>query len=163
VWTMLFSTMLSSLLFGASLTGKEPPVPGALELSILRVAPPNSIVIEVRNASSAPVRIWRESNSWGVARWRIMRVREGDAVLFYQVPTDEFTRNVPGFDELSGQTRVERVLDLTAAAWHSTRPSDINIRAGDLVIVFYDVPVTDEAKRLAVWHGAIVASSSVSQ
>jgi hypothetical protein len=161
--TMLSSTMLCSLLFGTSPMGKEPPVPGALELVILRVTLPNGIVIEMRNTSSAPVRLWRESNTWGVARWRVMRIRDGNAVLFYQVPIHGFTRNVPAFDEVSGESRVQRLLDLTEAAWRSTGSSDRSIRAGDLVIVFYDVPVTDEATRLGVWHGAIAASSSVSQ
>ncbi|HEU4890866.1 MAG TPA: hypothetical protein VFT47_04915 [Vicinamibacterales bacterium] len=90
-----------------------------------------------------------------------MRIRDGAATLFYQVPTEGFTRNVPGFDELAPKSRVERTFELTDAIWRSTQTDDRSIRAGDLLIVFYDVPLTDEATRRGVWYGAIAASSSV--
>ena len=161
MWAMLSSTSVSVFLLAMSLIARNPSVSAAPELRILKATPPNGFVIELQNPSDAAVRLWRDSNTWGAARWRAMRIRDGAATLFYQVPTHGFTRNVPGFDELAAKSRIERTFDLTDAIWRSTHPGDRSIRSGDLLIVFYDVPLTDEATRLGVWYGAIAASSSV--
>lgn len=155
--------LLSSLPTVMAGAADEPPVRTGLELRVLRMTPPSVIEVELRNALSVPLRLFKEDNSWGAARWRIMRIRNGDAALFFQVPIEGFTVNTPAFDELPAHARLQRVLDLAEKGWRSTQAVDMGIRAGDLVIPFYDVPVTDQARRGGVWYGAVAASMFVQQ
>ena len=101
--------------------------------------------------------MFRETNSWGAARWRVLRLRDGQAALFFQVPTEGFTRNVPAFDELSAHSTIEKSLNLDAPSWRSGDDGERSIRSGDLLAVIYDVPFSDEARSLGVWHGAVMS------
>jgi len=142
---------------------KELTVQSELALRVGKVTPPSGISLTMINTASSPVRLWRESNTWGVAHWRVIRIRAGQATLFYQVPTEGFTRNVPAFDELAGHVSVEIRLDLSGQAWRSTDRSERDVRVGDFLVVVYDVPVTDEAQQLGVWHGAVIGTMSAPQ
>ena len=42
-----------------------------LTLKVLDVQPSGTVTIELGNSSNIGVRIWKESNSWGAARWRV--------------------------------------------------------------------------------------------
>ncbi len=141
----------------AATPSPEIPLPAGLELRLLRVTPPSTVVVELRNVSSAPLRIWRETSSWGVAHWRIMRIRKSAATLLFQYPMYGFTINIPSFDELAPQAALQRVLDLTEDTWQSTGTGGKTIEAGDLVVPFYDVPQQYEGTQRKIWHGAIVA------
>jgi hypothetical protein len=150
-----------ALLSSIPARGLERASPAGLELRVLKVSPPHAVSVELRNSTSQSLRVFSESNRWGAARWRLLRVRGEDVALAYQVPVHAFSRNLPGYDELPAQATWRREFDLDEAAWHTPGPATLMLDPGDLIVVIYDVPVSDEARRLGVWHGAISASMRI--
>jgi hypothetical protein len=122
---------------------------------VLKLKPPHAVAIQLKNSTAVPLRLFDESNSWGAARWRILRIRQGAASLAYQVPIYAFTRNLPGFQELPGQGTSEKELDLSDKTWRTHGMADATLQSGDLVVVIYDVPVSSEAQRLGVAWGRV--------
>lgn len=139
-----------------------------LALKIKEVSPFGSISVEVANTSKKPIRIWKESNSWGAARWRVLLIRGGRLETFFQNPDQGFTRNVPGFDEIAAGGHVDKKLDLNGGNWLGSDGAKISFEAGDTVIVVYDVPkefgwsdssIGDEIRKMDVWYGVTSAST----
>jgi len=142
-----------------------------IELKIVKVAPQQG-AITVMTGSSSPVRLWKNSNSWGSAAWKLLRIRGGKVETFYQSPFQLFTRNHPTFDSIGGDVRREETLHLNDGNWCSAGVCTPYYRQGvggkaitfeprDLLIVVYDIPITQEALARAVWYGATGASFTV--
>jgi hypothetical protein len=142
-----------------------------IELKIVKVAPQEG-AITVETGSSSPVRLWRNSNSWGYTAWKILRVRGGQVAAFYQNPFQVITKNNPTFDTIGGDVRREETLHLNGGDWCSVGVCTPYFRQGvggktitfeprDLLIVLYDIPITQEAQARAVWYGAMGASFTV--
>ena len=54
--------------------------------------------VELTNNSNKPIRVLRDSNTWGAAKWRLLRVKDGRTEAFAQTLKDRyFTRNIPAF------------------------------------------------------------------
>ena len=75
--------------------------------------------------------------------------------MFHETPDQSFTRNGPGFAEIAPGQHTERKLDLNDERWRG--PANRRIESGDVVIVLYDVPLTDEATQYKVWYGVASA------
>jgi hypothetical protein len=144
----------------------------ALNLTKLEVSRAAQITLQVENSSKAPVRIWRDSNSWGAACWRVLLIRNGRLEVFFQNPDQVFTRNGPAFNEISGGDHLEQKLDLNGGNWcgfgYCSRYNEVgfggkklNFETNDVVILTYDVPATQEARDNGVWYGVISATASV--
>jgi hypothetical protein len=159
--TVLRLLAVSLLLASTPARGLEQGSPAGLELRVVNVSPPRVISIELKNVTAHALRLFRESNSWGAARWRVLRVRGGEAALAYQVPVYAFSMNVPGYDELAGQATRMKQLDLGDNSWRIQGPTDLTLDPGDIVVAIYDVPVSSIAQRLSVWNGAVSASTRV--
>src|SRR6266852_3624202 len=130
------------------------------------------IAVQILNLSKKPIRLWKDSNSWGAACWRVFLIRNGTLEVFFQNPDQEFTRNGPAFDEIPGGGHLDQKLDLNGGNWcglghcsiHSERGfggKKFNFEPNDTVIVIYDVPVTQEAHDNHVWYGVIAATATV--
>ena len=79
---------------GAPNGSPSPPPDATLELRVF--AEGDAVVLEARNAGDQPVRLWRQTNSWG---WSMPRLSVGDALL---KPVEKiWTRNVPDAAELA--------------------------------------------------------------
>src|SRR5206468_2311557 len=89
----------------------------ALVIKMAQVSHSGRLTMEMSNSSKQPIRIWRESNSWGAAHWRVVRIRNGQLETFFQNPNQEFTKNVPASDEIPGSGHIERKLDLNGGNW----------------------------------------------
>jgi hypothetical protein len=144
----------------------------AIKVKIVEVLPSGGITVELSNSSKELTRIWRDSNSWGAARWRVLLIRNGRLETFYQNPDQIFTRNIPAFDKIEAGAHVEKKLDLNGGNWcglghcasHDQRGfggEKISFEPNDIIIVIYDVPVTIEAHKLYVWYGVATASTTV--
>jgi hypothetical protein len=83
-----------------------------------------------------------------------------------------FTKNNPSFDTIGGDARREETLELNGGDWCSAGVctpyyrqgvggKTITFDPGDLLIVIYDVPITQEARTWKVWYGATSASFTV--
>ncbi len=96
------------------------------------------ITVQILNLSKKPIKLWKDSNSWGAACWRVLLLRSGQLETFFQSPSQIFTLNRPTF----GGTNV---------TFEST----------DTVIVIYDVPATQESRDKGVWYGVIAATATV--
>jgi hypothetical protein len=153
------------------IAGKAPSM-NALALTIEHVSRQGRIVLKVNNSTGDAVRLWRDSNSWGAARWRVLRIRQESVDLFYQDPDQDFTVNVPASSELAGGAANKEELDLNGEHWcaygHCTLvgerrspPGEVRFEPDDRVIVIYDVPFTPEALRLGVWYGVVAAGLKV--
>lgn len=139
-----------------------------LELKITDVAATGTISVEVDNTSSKPVRIWKESNSWGAARWRVLLIRGGRLRTLFQSPDQGFTRNVPGFEEIATGGHIEKKLDLNGGNWQGLDGTKISFEAGETIIVVYDVPkefgwpdssIAEKVRGMKVWYGVVAAST----
>jgi hypothetical protein len=137
-----------------------------LVIKILEVSSSGTISVELSNPSDVPIKVWKDSNSWGAARWRVAIVRNGQLSVFYQNPNEDFTKNFPVFDEIvAGEVR-KVLLDLNGNNWcgrgrcteygqHRSGYERITFQTGDVLVVTYDVPVSDEARELGVWYGVV--------
>jgi len=143
-----------------------------LKVKIVEVSHSGEITVELSNSSKELIRIWRDSNSWGADRWRVLLIRNGRLETFFQNPNRLFTRNVPSFDELAAGAHIEKKLDLNGGNWcglgHCALYNErgfggekASFEPNDMVIVVYDVPRTTEAHKLDVWFGVVSASTTV--
>jgi hypothetical protein len=130
------------------------------------------IGVEILNSSKKPIKLWKDSNSWGAASWRGLLVRKGQLETFYQNPDQVFTVNRPTFNEIAAGGRFEQKLDVNGGNWcgmghcalHSERGfggKRVTFEANDIVIVIYDVPATQEARDKSVWYGVIAATANI--
>jgi hypothetical protein len=128
----------------------QPPEPS---LRVAGYSSPSSVDVEIRNVSTLPLPIWKDTNSWGAARWRILILRTGHLVTCYQSPNLVFTRNSPVYIEVPAQSSRKQVLDLRAGHWLGNEKDCGSFKTGDTVIVVYDVPPSREAEDFGVWFG----------
>lgn len=146
--------------------------PRAISLRIVSVANSGRLSIELNNISPNPIRIWKDANSWGAARWRVMVLRTGQLDGFFQNPNQAFTRNGPGFTEIAAGSHVEQKIDLNDGRWcvigdcsspdqRDFQIKKVNFKQGDVLIVIYDVPLTGEAQQMNVWYGVVATSTTV--
>jgi len=143
----------------------------ALQLKIVEASPSGTVSLQLCNPSDRPIRIWRESNSWGAAHWRVLVLRKGKLLTFFQDPDQHFTKNNPAYDEVVARGQVEKKLDLNGGHWRGdANHGKVEFESGDTVIVIYDVPkvfpwqgarVTVEASNMGVWYGVVSASTAI--
>jgi hypothetical protein len=159
------------ILFCDSATTKEISMNG-LKTEVEEVMPSGSITVRISNSSKDVIKLWKQSNGWGAACWRVLLIRNGRLETFFQNPDQAFTRNVPSFTEIVGGSHIELRLDLNGGNWcgfdHCTsfdqrgfNGKNLSFAPNDLVIVVYDVPYTVEATRLGVWYGFAATSTIV--
>jgi hypothetical protein len=86
-------------LFATTLSASEDT--NVLKLDVRKVDMVGTLEVRMSNQSTKLLRIWRDTNSWGAARWRVLRLRGSTLSLFYQDPDQDFTRNVPGATEVA--------------------------------------------------------------
>ena len=143
-----------------------------LKVRILEVSKSGILTAEINNWSKRPIKIWKDSNSWGAARWRVSVIRKGQLEIFFQNPNQDFTKNNPAFSELSPGSASKQILDLNGGNWcgrgrctlYSERRSGderISFEAGDVLVVSYDVPATIEARSMGVWYGVAGAFKTI--
>jgi hypothetical protein len=144
----------------------------ALNITKLEVSRAAQATLRLANSSKATLRIWKDSNSWGAACWRVLLIRNGSLEVFFQNPDQEFTRNGPTFNEIPGGGHLDQKLDLNGGNWcgfgYCSRYNErgfggkrINFETNDIVILIYDVPATQEAHDNGVWYGVIAATAEV--
>lgn len=147
------------ILFTSSSCGRSQPVMktsgDSLQLQIAETSSVGAIVVHLKNGSPKAVRIWKDSNTWGAARWRVFLTRNGQLQTFFQNPDHDFTRNVPSFNEIAPSAFLEQKLDLNDGDWRGTDGRMIRFEPNDSIIVVYDVPFTVEALNLKVWYGVV--------
>ena len=131
-----------------------------LQLKIKTISPSGIITVEMVNLKREPLKIWRDSNSWGAARWRVLLLRKGRLDTFFQNPDQVFTVNVPMFREVAGMAHEEQKFDLNSQDWRG-QTGEVHFESGDMIIVIYDVPVTPEAVKMRVWYGVATALTTV--
>jgi hypothetical protein len=114
------------------------------------------------NISPRPLRIWKETNSWGAAHWRILLMKRGRLLTLSQNPDQAFTRNIPAFSEIASGAHFEYKLDVNDGNWLGANGEQVDFDPGDTIVAIYDVPkqdgwagapVTIEASRMNVWYG----------
>lgn len=166
-----FGTMivLEVLLFSSQVGAQEKPME-QLAIRVIDVSPPGGFVVQVANVSRGPIKIWKESNIWGAARWRVLLIRDGKMQTFSQDPDQVFTRNIPSFDELGVGAQIEKRMDLNAQNWRGSEGRKADLKSGDTIIVIYDVPkefgwvgapVTIQARDMDVWYGVAAGLATV--
>src|SRR5438094_10400084 len=93
------------ILFAASSCEHAQPVMktsrDSLQLQIAETSSAGTILVRVTNGSARAARIWKDSNSWGAARWRALLIRKAQLQTFFQNPDHDFSRNVPSLNEIS--------------------------------------------------------------
>ena len=143
-----------------------------LRLSKVEMSRTGQITVQLENSSAKPVRIWKDSNSWGAACWRLLLIRNGRLDIFFENPDQDFTKNAPTFNEITAGGRIEQKLNLNGGNWcgmghcslYNERGfggKEITFETNDIVIVVYDVPSTQEARNLGIWYGVIAATATV--
>ncbi|MDR3747915.1 MAG: hypothetical protein P4M04_07160 [Acidobacteriota bacterium] len=77
-----------------------------IEIKIAEVSLSGGITVKVSNASKDVIKVWQESNSWGGARWRVLRIRKGLLETFFQNPNERFTKNIPTFTQIAAGAQI---------------------------------------------------------
>jgi hypothetical protein len=150
--TRLIVIVLSATLCPVLATAERQTTKG-LMINITDVSRNGVLKVELVNESRKPLRVWKDSNSWGWARWRLLIVRQKAVLTFFQNPDQDFTINNPTFEQLAPGSSVVKRLDLNDGSWRGTVSGPIELQASDLIIALYDVPFTPESLRLDVWYG----------
>ena len=78
-----------------------------LKVRIVKASPSGNIMVELSIASTESLKIWEESNSWGAARWRVLRIRKGLLETFFQNPNQIFTVNFPAVTQIAGGAHID--------------------------------------------------------
>jgi len=154
-WKALGQVFLLGCLFCCSVyaTEKQDQAP---TLKITSVLPVGIVNLELHNGSKGPLRIFRETNGWGAARWRVFKLRRGESETFFLTTRYIlFTRNIPAFDEIQLGEKLEYRLDLNGENWFRSGEGKIGFESGDMLIVSYDVPLSEEALEEKVWWGVV--------
>jgi hypothetical protein len=144
----------------------------ALRIGRAEVSRTAQITLELQNTSKERLRIWKDSNSWGAACWRVLLIRAGHVEAFFQNPDQDFTKNAPTFSEIAAGGRFEQKLDLNGGNWCGFGRCSIynergvggklfSFEANETVIVIYDVPLTQETRDNGVWYGMIATTANV--
>ena len=149
---VLYSLVIFTHLLCGSATAMDKPMHD-LRIKVAKVSAPGSITVQINGSSQEVTRIWKDSNSWGAARWRVLLIRKGQLNTFFQNPDQLFTRNIPAFDEIPTGQPIEKRLDLNDGDWRALGGGKANFEPGDMIIVVYDVPTTSEAHEMGVWYG----------
>lgn len=142
-----------------------------IELQIESVSSNGTVVLRLHNPSQDPIKIWKESNSWGAALWRVLVIRNGAINVYYQNPNEGFTMNTPSFMEVPGKGQIQKTLDLNAGDWcfrdycapykeRGVNGQTITFLPTDTIVVTYDVPFSPEAWTNGVWYGVAAAVQS---
>src|SRR5215831_1022692 len=144
------------LLLAVSSYGSDRPAPSSKpELRIEKVNAAGSIDVTLLPANSGSTRVWRPTNSWGAANWRVFILRGEKVLLFREDPDQVFWRNTRGFEELHAPKGIS--LNLLAETWIGPKNEFGEFQSGDRVLVVYDVPATPDAREFGVWYGTISA------
>ena len=141
-------------------------------LMITNVSKTGNVLLQIENPSKERLRLWEDSNSWGAARWRILRIKNGQVDVFFQNPYQIFTANIPTTTEIAPGASVERTLDVNGGNWcglghcssyneRGLGGKEIRFEGSETIVVMYDVPPTKEAQDLSVWQGAVAAVATV--
>ena len=168
----LFSTLIFVCLFLATIAVAEDKPMKGLDIKIVEVPPSGSVTVKISNSSKDLIKVWQESNSWGAARWRVLLIRKGHLETFFQNPNQRFTRNIPTSNEIAAGAQIEQKLDLNGGDWcgfghcsayneHGFSGREASFEPGDIVVVTYDVPRTNEASKMGVWYGVTGALTIV--
>jgi hypothetical protein len=128
---------------------------------VLVAGPRAKIRVLLANSSKEPLKVWKDSNSWGAARWRALVLRNGKLRTFFQNPDQDFTVNLPTFVEIAPGSHLEQSLDLNDGSWRGSEGQQVILVPGDTVVLIYDVPLTQECLKLGVWYGVVAGSTVV--
>lgn len=148
---------------------KENTVDG-LNLAISEVKPSGVVIVEIKNSSHKPIKVWEEANSWGAAHWRVLLIRDGQLKTFFEEPDRGFTRNIPAFKEIATGGHIYRELDVSGQGWRRPDAQKVSFERGDILVVIYDVPkadiwpeapITVEASKIGVWYGVATALTTM--
>jgi hypothetical protein len=163
--TVSYLVMMIACLSGTGVAADNQPM-DSLAMRISAVDHSGTLTLVVTNNSKAPIRIWKESNSWGVAHWRVLLIRGEQLYVFFQNPDQLFTKNNPQYREVAAGESLEQTLNLNGGNWcglgycggYNDRGfgnKKANFQAGDTLVVVYDVPRSAESGKLGVWHGVV--------
>jgi len=138
-------------------------------VSVLHVSQLGVIDVAINNSGTLPINVWRESNSWGAARWRVLHIGHGQFDIYFQNSNQRFTRNIPSFVQVRPDAPLPVKLDLNGGNWClrgrcSSRGErgiggrEVTFEKSDAIFVIYDVPWSKQATDMNVWYGVIAAS-----
>jgi hypothetical protein len=164
--------VFASLSYDTSAVGEREASVDRVSLKVTKVSNSGIISIQLTNSSKELIKLWKDSNSWGAARWRVLLIRKGQLETFYQNPDQEFTVNMPSFHEIAGGANIEQKLDLNGGNWcgaghcasyaeRGIGGREVKFEQGDLTIVIYDVPFFPESLSMGVWYGVAATSRSI--
>jgi len=112
--------------------------------------------VKVVNATKEPVRLWKDSNSWGHYKISVCLVQKNGKVVQIKRRPVAFTRNVPEFFETGPGESSETRIDLKDGYW--TLPDGLDLEDWPpFVSVVLCVESTPEAKELKTWVGTRVS------
>ena len=129
------------------------------ELLSLEISAAGGRHVEVRllNHSDSPIRFWQDTNSWGIAHWRVLVFSHDKLTTLYQESDEILSLDTPSFTEISAGKSQTIHLNLNENIWLGDRSKKIALRTGDVITVILDVPRSTEGDKLNVWHGVVAA------
>jgi hypothetical protein len=153
------------LAFCSRLLVADEPRAGTLKLEITDVSASGKVTLRLKNTSSQTIKLWKESNSWGGGRWRVLILKNELVETYFQDPDTIYTVNVPLFSEVLPGKYIQQVLDLSSNEWRHAGSGPVSLRSGDTIVAIYDVPPAlpvdhwrgVQPSRMGVWYGVVAA------
>jgi hypothetical protein len=147
-------------IFVGTVGAAETRAQNALDIKVVQASRSAKMKVNIVNPSEKPLRIWKDSNSWGAARWRTLVLRNGELQTFYENPDQDFTVNGPTFDDIARGSHSEKSMDLNDGSWRGPKGKRV-FMPGDTLVIIYDVPFTPECLKLGVLYGVAATSTVV--
>jgi hypothetical protein len=159
---VLVALMLTLMLAAHSAQGASASL-NDLQLTIVDLSYSGDLTVRMSNSSSQkPLRVWKESNSWGALRWRVLVLRKGRVLLTFEDPDEVlFTKNIAIPEEIAVGSHIDRKLNVNGKYWSKAWTGEFRFEPSDQLIVVYDVPPEVEAQKMQVWYGVAAASTTV--
>jgi hypothetical protein len=112
-----------------------------------------SIRVEIENDSEKSLKVFKTTNGWGANRHRVLVIRKKRVYGFFEDSHQAYFYSHPSSSEIAPHSHLKRLLDLNDGNWKGSEGRRFVLQSGDSVVVLYDVPFTEETKKLNVWCG----------
>ncbi len=135
-------------------------MPLTLHLAVAAPKPPERVAeVTLRNSSSGPLRLWRDTCSWGYEPFQLLVTDASGETTAYPRKRIAWRKNVPqSFSLAPGKPWVLK-LALDPEHWEGLPATVSGGQMGLAVRVSYRVPKDQEATAAGVWTGEIKSNT----
>ncbi|OYV07324.1 MAG: hypothetical protein CFE26_01645 [Verrucomicrobiales bacterium VVV1] len=132
----------------------DPPTPELeIEAKIPDPKKDGIVLVEFKNRSQVPVRLWDMTYSWGWANLGIVLIKGGHRTYYRKTLNPIFTKNYPLSQQVEPGKSLVRLIDLKSTSWIASNQLVTDPATADSIVVTYTVEKSPESEESGVWTG----------